>query len=575
MDVHDERSRVRLERDEALVGALALAVRVDRAVEDEAEESAAELLPVRDAIRLLVGTGGEIDRDALIHRRSGVVAEVGLLRGGVVQAVRAEERATGSAFSTQPVLEDRAGTRRSDDAGQVVAAVELVAHGVQATDACAELLLRGEGQDGGGGEDDGHGASCWADGKVTELRGGVNNAELCAGFVLYFLCMVKGHGAKPLSRSLKVYQRIAVAFVFVTFFLLLAVLYLSVSRATIHIVADPRVVSVDSQVEAVADPVEEGELTGVIVEQTFTGSKNFMLPSEGAVAVEEKAGGMVTIINETGGAQQLVATTRLLSEEGVLFRIDSGVTVPANGQIDVMAHADQPGLSGEIGPTQFTIPGLPQSIQDEIYAVSVESMAGGVAYRRVLTEKDIQDGISALSDELLSQAKSTLSMNIDRAIFTGESYIVDVASQSSDQTVGAEVSSFNATVSVDVTAVYYSSEDIRTYAKGQLNERVPEGFAIHSINEDGFQVTVESADARNGSAQLGIYLEGTAAISEDSSVLSKDRFVGRAPNEVITLLQSSDAIREASVNFTPFWLQRVPTLKDHIKIEIEIPENEE
>lgn len=387
--------------------------------------------------------------------------------------------------------------------------------------------------------------------------------------------MVKGHGAKPLSRSLKVYQRIAVVFVFVTFFLLLAVLYLSVSRATIHVVAEPRIVSVDSQVKAVPNPTEEGELTGIVLQQTFSGQKNFMLPADGAVATEEKAGGLVTLINETGGAQQLVATTRLLSEEGVLFRIDTGVTVPANGQIDVMAHADQPGLSGEIGPTQFTIPGLPQSAQDEIYAVSVESMTGGVAYRRVLTEKDIQDGISALSDELLSQAKLTLSTDVDRAVFTGESYIVEVNSQSSDEKVGAEVSSFTATVSVDITAVYYNAEEIRRYAKSRLNERLPEGFALDSINDGGFQVTVESVDALNDSAQMGIYLEGIAAISEDSSVLSKDRFVGRAPNEVITLLQASEAIQKASVSFTPFWLQRVPTLKDHIKIEIELPEDDE
>ena len=179
--------------------------------------------------------------------------------------------------------------------------------------------------------------------------------------MLYFRGMVKEtRGGQPLSRSLKVYQRIAVAFVFMTFFLLLAVLYLSISRATITIVANPKVVSVDTEVRAVADPKNDGELSGIVTKQSFTTRQIVLLPQEGATATEEKAGGTVTIINESGSVQPLVATTRLLSKDGVLFRIDTPVNVPAKGQVNVIAHADKPGLSGEIGPTQFTIPGLPE-----------------------------------------------------------------------------------------------------------------------------------------------------------------------------------------------------------------------
>ena len=85
---------------------------------------------------------------------------------------------------------------------------------------------------------------------------------------------------------------------------------------------------------------------------------------------------------------------------------------------------------------------------------------------------------------------------------------------------------------------------------------------------DAVQITVKSADVKNAVATLGVYLEGKALISEDSQVLNKDRFVGRAPNEVLTLLRASEAVKDASVSFTPFWLERVPTLKDHIKIII-------
>ncbi|MEK9155599.1 MAG: hypothetical protein AAB839_03030 [Patescibacteria group bacterium] len=375
-------------------------------------------------------------------------------------------------------------------------------------------------------------------------------------------------GAQPLSRSLKVYQRIAVAFVFMTFFLLLAVLYLSISRATITVVANPRVVSVDTEVRAVTNPTNDGELSGIVLQKSYTTEEVVTLPSDGATAVEEKAGGKVTLINETGTSQPLVATTRLLTKEGVLFRIDASTVVPAKGQVEVVTHADKPGLGGEIGPAQFTIPGLPESLQASIYAVSVESMKGGVAYKRVVTQKDIDDGVSSVSNALFEEAKADLSQSVDRNVFTGESYTMNIASQGASVATGAEVGSFTATVTIDVTAVYYDANAVKQYALSQLYARVPDGYAAENISTDAVQITVKSADVKNSVATLGVYLEGKALISADSQVLNKDRFVGRAPNEVLTLLRASEAVKDASVSFTPFWLERVPTLKDHIKIII-------
>ncbi len=387
--------------------------------------------------------------------------------------------------------------------------------------------------------------------------------------VLYFTRMVKEpRGGQPLSRSLKVYQRIAVAFVFMTFFLLLAVLYLSVSRATITVIANPRVISVDTEVEAVPNPAADGQLSGIVIKQSFETQENITLPEDGATPTEEKAGGTVTIINESNAAQTLIATTRLLSKDGVLFRIDSAVSVPAKGQKDVIVHADVAGLSGEIGPTQFTIPGLPESMQSTIYAVSVESMQGGISYKRVLSQKDIDDAVSSVSHALFTEAKSDMSASVDRTVFPGESYSMTVKSQGASATVGTETGSFTVSLAIDVTAVYYDANAVKRYALSQLYARVPEGYTAEGVSTDAVQMTVKEADIQKGTATLGVYLEGEAIISESSQVLNKDRFVGRAPNEVLTLLRASDAVKDASVSFTPFWLERVPTLKDHISIEI-------
>ncbi len=369
---------------------------------------------------------------------------------------------------------------------------------------------------------------------------------------------------KPLSRSLRIYQKIALLFVAGALLLLIIVLYLSVSKATIKIDPAEKVVSTNITVE-VANPPSTNQLAGIVIEDTFSKGKTFTLSSEGAEAVEQKAGGLVTLINESGEDQQLVATTRLLSEEGILFRLDEGTTVPANGSIDVIAHADQPGLDGEIGPSQFTIPGLNESRQQEVYAVSVEQMVGGLVYIRTLTEADLESAVEELTEEVLEESKAMLAERVDEALDYAE-YTTEVTEKVADSEPGAEIGAFTVSLSVVVTGVFFDQEVVADYARAELQTRVAEGYEIAKVNDEGLQIEVQNSNPNQGTASLSVYLDGIAVISTASDILDKERFLGRAPQEVETILESSNAIEEVSISFTPFWLKRVPTLKDHIKI---------
>jgi hypothetical protein len=363
------------------------------------------------------------------------------------------------------------------------------------------------------------------------------------------------------------YQRIAVAFVGVTFLLLLAVLYLSVSRATIKIVANPKLITVNAVADVIASPTQDGQIAGLVKEKQFDTAKTFTLPSAGAQAVEAKASGVVTITNAGGAPQALIATTRLLSEGGVLFRLDKAVTVPANGKADATVHADLPGKNGEIGPSKFTIPGLNATLQQKITGMSVNPMVGGVQYVRSLTDKDVSDAVASLTKDILA---SDFGNGVDPAL-NGTSITTELISQKTDAPVGTQTGTFTLTLSLKVTTVFYQADLVKTYTQNLFAKRIPEGYESTKVNLDGMQVKVESADPKTGEARLSIYLDGSARLSLESSVLSKDRFVGRSPGEVLTLLKSNEGVREVTVSFTPFWLKRIPNLKDHIKIVIEDP----
>jgi hypothetical protein len=186
-----------------------------------------------------------------------------------------------------------------------------------------------------------------------------------------------------------------------------------------------------------------------------------------------------------------------------------------------------------------------------------------------LQESDLNDAQTVLTDKILESAKAEFEQQIDTTVFNGSKYSIEVVERVADYQPGEEVGSFTISLTLNVTGVFFDLKAIEDYAKADLQTRISENYNLDSISEDGVQIEVKSADNEKQSATLGVYIDGMAVISESSDVLDKDRLIGRSPSEVITILEASELIDKVSVEFTPFWLKRVPTLKDHIKIIVE------
>jgi len=101
----------------------------------------------------------------------------------------------------------------------------------------------------------------------------------------------------------------------------------------------------------------------------------------------QKATGNVVIYNTFSSSEQsLVATTRLESSDGKIFRISKGVTVPGMtsdgnpGAVEVQVVADEAGEAYNIGPSDFTIPGFKGNPKfGKFSAKSSEPMRGGAS----------------------------------------------------------------------------------------------------------------------------------------------------------------------------------------------------
>ena len=370
----------------------------------------------------------------------------------------------------------------------------------------------------------------------------------------------------PVLPSVRLYRRIAGAFLGVTAVLLVVVLYLATVQATVRVWTEDETVERTFVARVVEEPQGGEDIAGAIFSMTKDGTRTFRVEGEGE-EIPAKAHGPVTLHNESGTPQALIATTRLLSPEGVLFRLTSGVTVPANGTVVAEAAADQPGKEGEIAATRFTIPGLNPTRQTQVYATSEQTMVGGTVIRKAITIEDLDAAQAELVQELERQAdeewRAQISGQLDGVIMRQE-----VLEKKSDTEPGTEAGSFVITTSVRFTGIYYDRARLAAIAELKLREHVPEGQVLSQVAADSPTVVYNRHDEVAGTAHFDVTVSGTAVLQATADVLNKDNLVGLTAGEAEMFLENQDTIRDAAVELKPFWVRKVPRLKDHITIEI-------
>lgn len=365
---------------------------------------------------------------------------------------------------------------------------------------------------------------------------------------------------------LLLYRRIALAFIVVVAAVLLVVMYLSTMQAVIHVKPVAKDFSSDLIVHTTASPIEETDIRGTVVSGTMTKTKIFQPSGEGAKQVEGKSGGTVILTNKSNAPQALVATTRLLSSGGILFRLDKSVVVPAGGTIDAMVHADKPGATGDIAPSHFTIPGLNATKQAQIYADSKTAFTGGVQTVAVVSKTELQASVDALKEEITSDAKEMLRAQAGTG-FDGEVFAADITNQKTSIQPDTESKSYDVTLTVKIAGVFYDRTALKKLFSQHLYEGLGQGQDFAGTKVDDMQVTIDQYNIAQKVSSLHAHLEGKMIITRTNKALDVGRFVGMTEDDVQKTLVKSGVAESVQVDFFPFWLNKIPRLKDHIYIE--------
>ncbi|MFA5413147.1 MAG: hypothetical protein WC348_01205 [Patescibacteria group bacterium] len=390
--------------------------------------------------------------------------------------------------------------------------------------------------------------------------------------------MAKSKTSRKHEAPVSFYRRIAFVFVALTSVLIILAAYFVLSRAEITVTIAKEQVSTDFIADlkevAVQNPAEPSvavpgaaTISGKVKEAVVSGSGEY--PTTGKKTETGDVGGTVTIFNTSSKDQPLVATTRLLSPEGILYRLKNKVNVPAGGKVEnVEVYADTPSeAAAKLGPTKFTIPGLWEGLQDKIYAQSFAPMHGGEHEVSFTTQADLDGAYNNLTQTLSNQLLDDIKKGMPAAgdIF-GKVVIKEISEKRSSLKVGATGDKFTVNLNMKVVGIAFYERDLESLARQELSAKIPADKELTSIDYNGMTFLVEKYDVTSGEANIMVHLSGEMALKADSPIFDKDKFIGLSKEKIIQYLSIYPEIERITIKFSPFWVKKVPQIKNNISI---------
>ncbi len=372
------------------------------------------------------------------------------------------------------------------------------------------------------------------------------------------------------SQPTKSYKYIAVIFVILACLLILGVSYLALSKVTITLMpSDDKLAHefdllIDEQAEnnTSTDVLVPGK---VVVKRQETEGQFFV---ESDKQTEAPAEGEVTIYNDRGVEQTLIATTRLLTPDGILFRLKDKVSIPAKSTQRAKIHADVKGASGNISPSTFTIPGLSESMQTQVYAKSDSSMVGGMRTIGILQASDLEKAEKELREKGAEKTLEAFMAQLDNKQLSLIGSQFDLTKVEQDKEAGEEVDSFTLSGELNVSAVYADREDILNMAREKIKEaQGPRGEFVN-VDPASLEYEIVGIDEEAKQAMAHIKVEGLLTLDPAKDIFDKNLLVGFTEEDLRLYFSQFESIKDIQVKFSPFWVKKVPILRDHILIEI-------
>ncbi|MFH2097326.1 MAG: hypothetical protein ABII24_02155 [bacterium] len=385
---------------------------------------------------------------------------------------------------------------------------------------------------------------------------------------------------KPKHQLSKSYARATLIFVILVVIVAAAVLYIALSRTTITIT--PRSQELSVQVSLTVREVDDQEsdeplpastITGKILSSTETRQDTFTGLGTGTM-VPDVAIGKVTIHNEWSQVQPLAATTRLLSESGVLFRLKNREDVLPGQTIEAEIYADETGEIGNIEPTRFTLPGLWPGLQEKIYAISDQPMTGGLKEVKSVSAEDLRMAEQNLREQIVEQVRTDFQLELSDSPelyeLLDESLFGTVIDKEFSAEVGDQADSFTGELTLRVNGLALLPSELSAITSQMIESKIPDYFLAASSNLQNIEVTLEKLNQDTRTAEITVQGDLLSIITLAHPMFDASNLVNRDEQAIRTYFSGFSEVASVEID-KPFWTARTSSLEDRIDVKMTDP----
>jgi hypothetical protein len=398
-----------------------------------------------------------------------------------------------------------------------------------------------------------------------------------------------------------------VGLVVVSMIILLTITYIALPGATIALTPKSNVLSTSANIvladieanRAELDTHPQQEIASYIITKKI--QKVLSYQSTGKEFRGENARGTVTVMNLSGNAWPLVVKTRFQTGEGMIFRSQGPVTVPASrdgktpGTVDIPVIADELdalnnviGERGNLGPSKFFLPGLSADNQKKLYAESKTAFTGGkTAVIKKISKEDLDAANRKMADDLKASAQAELQSMLKERNGTQKTNLVLLtgteAVQTSEPKVtvpanleGQKLETFDVQGEIVATGIAYNLDELLTILKTELKLKKNPEKRLTYIDDSSLTTRVVENDKVGKKIKITATIKGIEEyeISPDKEngdrliKMIKEHVVGKKVDEAESYIQNLPEIDKVHVESWPAWAPTLPGIPDNIKIEI-------
>jgi len=120
-----------------------------------------------------------------------------------------------------------------------------------------------------------------------------------------------------------------------------------------------------------------------------------------------------------------------------------------------------------------------------------------------------------------------------------------------------------------VAAVTAEKAQILDQAKTKLLETVVNGQGIINLDPNSLKYELTEINPEKKEATAAIAISGMVNFDPTKDIFDKNILVGFTEDDLKLYFSQFEAVKNVRVEFSPFWVKKVPILKDHIIIQIQ------